>query len=237
VERNWSCLRRPSQRAISRVVRTVDGGRTWHVVFTQPTAAASVHFGDALHGWLAIGGIGTNHCWTTVFHTADGGLNWTRQFQVRGYCSASIDFVDDLHGWLLATNWGMCSMGGCYDNRLYRSQDGGQTWTLEQRASRPHLPAIWSGPSGFLGAILFVTPQVGYIPVSEGAGPGQGGIDITRDGGRHWVREQPDRLQISSLSPVNATETWAIGCPQPAGTCHVLLHTVNAGRSWASQAL
>lgn len=160
VESNWSCVTRPSQPVVSRVIRTDDGGRIWRVVLSPAAAAGSVHFGDRLQGWFAAGGIGTNHCFTTVFHSADGGLSWTRQFRVSGYCSPSVDFVNDVDGWLLVTNWGMCSMGGCYDNRLYRTHDGGRHWNLAQsaRLPEPRVPALWSGPSGFLGTVLFVTP-------------------------------------------------------------------------------
>lgn len=238
VESDGLCPTRPSQQPVSRLVRTVDGGHTWHVLLTSPGGSGSVHFGDRRHGWFAAGGGGTSNCSTTVVRTVDGGKRWTRQFRVGGYCLASVDFVNDHSGWLLATNLGMCSMGGCYDNRLYHSQDGGRHWRQEQRGRLPELrpQTLWSGPSGFLGPALFVTSQVGYIPVSEGAGPGQGGIDITLDGGRHWVRKQPFRLQVDGVSPVDALHAWAVagtqgGC-KPGAACSRLLYTSNAGRSW-----
>jgi len=238
VEGNGRCLTRPSQQPVSRLVRTVDSGRTWRVVLTAPGGSGSVHFGDPLHGWFATGGFGTSDCSTTVIHTVDGGKTWTPQFRVGGYCAASVDFVNDDNGWLLATKLGMCSMGGCYDNRLYHSQDGGRHWNQEQPARLPgsRMPALWSGRSGFLGSVVFVSPQIGYIPVSEGAGPGQGGIDITRDGGRHWVRKLPYGLQVGSISPIDAVHAWAVGVRQGGcrlgAVCSILLSSSNTGRNW-----
>lgn len=236
VEGNWECLTRPSQRAVTCVIRTVDGGRSWHVVLSVPVASGSVHFGSQTQGWFAVSSEGSIHCAASVFHTVDGGQTWTHQFTVPHYCDASVDFVDARHGWLLATNRGMCSMGGCYDNRLYHMVDGGQHWRVEQRARLPSVPALWSGPSGFLGSVLFVTPQVGYIPVSEGAGPGQGGIDITHDAGQHWLRREPHRLQVSSVSAIDARTAWAIGEVQPGCAtgirCSFVLYTGDGGREW-----
>jgi hypothetical protein len=54
---------------------------------------------------------------------------------------------------------------------ILHTHDGGRHWALEQSATLPSRH-LWSGPSGFLGAPVFVTPQVGYSPVRAGAGPG-----------------------------------------------------------------
>lgn len=235
LESNDACASE-SANVSTRIVGTADGGRTWRVAFAPALQLTGVHFGTPLQGWAVADDLAHTgaRCRTVLYHTSDGGRTWASQFTLRGACSGWVDFVDGLHGWLLVTNVAACSMSGCYDTRLYHTVDGGQHWLVEQQV-KPTDRATWFGGSGFAHSFLFVTPSVGYMPVSAGAGGGFGGIGVTQDGGRHWVRKQPFGLEAGDLSPVSGSEAWATGCTQHTSTCNVLLHTTNAGHSWSRQ--
>jgi len=56
----------------SKILATVDGGRTWKVQLTSPRSFFDVVFVDAKHGWA----VGDR---AAVWATTDGGATWTQQ--------------------------------------------------------------------------------------------------------------------------------------------------------------
>jgi photosystem II stability/assembly factor-like uncharacterized protein len=213
----------------TRVMATADGGSTWRSVLQPGPRLTSVHFGTPLSGWAVADGLtggASAHCRTTLYHKSQMGQTWLGQMTVSGYCDAYVDFVDARFGWLVATNVGACAEAGCIDNRLYRTTNGGNGWSIEKRR--------WTGAGcGFLQQPHFVSDTTGYLPVSSGVGNcSHGGVDITHDGGRHWVRKSPFGFDIGDVSPISSANVWAIGCPQHAGECSHLVHTTNGGASW-----
>lgn len=229
LESNAAC---GAQRLLFRVIRTTNGGSTWRVVFSPREELESLKFVDARNGWAVMRRVQPGGCAAVVLRTSDGGRSWRRQFHIALYCQARVDAIDRRQAWLLATNEATCSMGGCTNNRLYLTVDGGRHWTLKQPATRRGVPR-WSGRGGFLSSPLFVTARVGYLPVQAGAGgPGRGGLDITRDGGRHWVRVRPYGMEPIDISPVSVAVAWAVACFPHTQRCPVLLRTTNTGRSW-----
>lgn len=224
-----------NQPTKTRVVGTTNGGSSWQVAF-QPsgTRLTTIHFGAPLNGWAAgdgLAGVSSPHCRTRVYDRSPRGQAWVTQFSVNGYCYPFVDFVNARFGWVLMSNVAACAEYGCIDNRLYRTTNGGNSWTIEKRR--------WSGGGcGFLKEPHFVSSTVGYIPVSKGAGScTHGGVDITRDGGHTWTRQIPYGFAMADLSPVSPTEVWAIACSQQRDECSHLVHTTNTGQSWASLGL
>ncbi len=108
---------------------TVNGGVTW----VAQTPAVADHFQaacftDKLHGWLgAVGG--------RVHRTANGGQTWEIAGQVGHTYIDDLVMQDLSEGWLAARN--PAGGGAGEDGRgfIYRTINGGATWTLE-----------WSGP-------------------------------------------------------------------------------------------
>ncbi|HEV3309513.1 MAG TPA: hypothetical protein VG815_03225 [Chloroflexota bacterium] len=232
IESNSPCIH-GNQKVKTKIVVTTNGGGTWQIAFQPSQRVTSVHFGAPLNGWAAADGLTggkVDHCKTIMYDKSDRGQTWGEQLFVSGYCSGQVDFVNARDGWLFVTNVGACSMNGCFDNRLYRTTNGGNQWTIEQQthAGKP----LWSGSCGFLQQPHFTGPNTGYVPVSAGPSCPSGGIDITRDGGRHWVRKQPRGFQVSDLSPVSTADVWAIGCAERTLDCTHVLHTTDAAHSW-----
>jgi photosystem II stability/assembly factor-like uncharacterized protein len=55
----------------ARVIRTVDGGKHWDVVFKKGFQISSLNFADAKRGWVTAG--------SSIYATRDGGETWKRQ--------------------------------------------------------------------------------------------------------------------------------------------------------------
>ncbi|MGI8968136.1 MAG: WD40/YVTN/BNR-like repeat-containing protein, partial [Chloroflexota bacterium] len=171
----------------SRLLATTNGGMTWHQMFTSVLQLTGLHFVDLRHGWIAgsrslYAGSGCN---TRVFATEDGGRRWMPQLHRLFQCSPTIDFVNLRDGWVLSepdVNR-YCEMGGCNGSFLSRTTDGGRHWTKHGRVA-----GGGTGLSGFEAGVVFVTPEVGWIPSFGGAGGGDGGINVTHNGGRTWTR-------------------------------------------------
>lgn len=215
---------------------TVDGGVTWHQLRAAPHLwETSESWVNREHGW--VGGGNPRSCISSISATADGGTTWTRQLALPGHCGTiEVHMLDDRRGWAIG---GMdsrhCSMGGCDDYVLYQTVDGGQHWTAELPPS-PNWSTVSGAWGGFPGPPLFVTTRYGWIPFGTGAGPGDGGIAITMDGGRTWRRVlRSYSLTDSSIALINPHEGWISGssrmCMTPS--CRAdLLHTINGGKTW-----
>ncbi len=102
------------------VIRTTDGGTSW-----QGTSVGSgrhleyVQFLDTQNGYVT----GPSGAWKST----DGGVTWTSMLpagaQVWG-------------GWFRDVNNGWMTGGTCGNNKFYRTQDGGQSWTTFTNTTR-----------------------------------------------------------------------------------------------------
>lgn len=144
----------------SGVFRTVDGGDSWQLVHP-----ASILFNDIdAHGDLA---------WAPylnkVLYSTDAGNSWhsVQVFDFQGgiiRTIESITFTDERHGWLSVS-----------DGRIYRTTDGGFTWTRDEQVAGVPLYSIrfldhnngWAVGSG--GAIIHYGETVTGIPFDPGA--------------------------------------------------------------------
>ena len=93
-----------------RIVKTVDGGKTWTEVLKANQALNDIYFFDESAGH-AIGEAGT------VFSTRDGGETWEWQDILPGTSLKKILFLNDSKGFIL------CSPGG-----FLVTADGGSNW-------------------------------------------------------------------------------------------------------------
>jgi photosystem II stability/assembly factor-like uncharacterized protein len=140
---------------------------------------------------------------------------------------ATVDMVSPMRGYLLtAPNLADISMGGV-PGTLWTTDNGGRTWR--------ELQTMWSwgtpNETGWQDAMQFTGPDTGWIAVGTGAGPGRGGLEMTRDGGYRWVRLDGDRQwSVSSLDFVTPQDGWITGSRLGQA---FLLHTGNGGRSFA----
>jgi photosystem II stability/assembly factor-like uncharacterized protein len=189
------------------VYRTVDGGLSWQEV-TPPSLSPGpqiiAHFAGLQLAWLASAGLAegdANPGPVLVYSTQDGGETWLTSKALEnaggenvnnGGRPIALTFLDDQHGWLLM-NPGSGSAADALN--VYRTADGGQTWTLAatsaDRSSGLPRGCIQTG-------LAFLDPQTGWLTSSCSGGPIF--LYVTQDGGETWA---PGRLQPPSDSPAD----------------------------------
>jgi photosystem II stability/assembly factor-like uncharacterized protein len=182
----------PSNSSVLELARTTDGARTWDLVSPPGTRGELVQgqsILDAVSGERAwVSGVTPQHS-TVVFGTSDAGRSWWRSGPVPGVAQpVAVDFAGPDQGWLLE------SLGEAMQQnpvRVYRSPDGGRSWSLVARSARmPGDPPRRSGlPVGCdKTGVAFSSTRVGWITSSCQAL--RGALLVSRDGGAHWANQQ-----------------------------------------------
>jgi photosystem II stability/assembly factor-like uncharacterized protein len=178
-----------------RVLRTTDGGLHWQDVTPPVVPAGTIPLSLAMfprsadEAWVArglgAGGSGTPQ--SAISHTTDGGLTW-RSITLPVFAVAQITFVDAEHGWMLAN---LDTADGEQGDDIFRTTDGGQTWTrVASAADRPGALPL----AGHKTGLTFRDATTGW---ATGAGPadlasavpGDAWLFTTHDGGATWRQE------------------------------------------------
>jgi photosystem II stability/assembly factor-like uncharacterized protein len=171
--------------------RTTDGGLTWKGS-TVPFSRGDIHFLDENNGWvLADLGIGAGSNAVAVFQTTDGGANWEQTYtndpnQVNARESLPLSGIKSgLVALNMSTAWvsGVTYAPG--EVYLYRTDDGGHTWT---QADLP-LP---EGAQNFElgideGQLKFVSTTDGFIAVRMSGESTQTAVYVTTNSGGTWT--------------------------------------------------
>ena len=188
----------------SGVYRTANGGNTFTSVQTGDAKAITF-----LSGTIAVGIVDS-----MFIRSTDGGITWASGAPSDGR-SHLVAVSDDV---VLA--WGRAGAYPNYDDRVFRSADGGQTWTDLGEIMDP-------GPNGV--SFAFAVPDPQTVVASDGAG----GMFHSTDAGQTWTQTffPPGGLQpsfFSSAVPVFANaQTGYFGYGSG-----FIIKTTNAGASW-----
>jgi photosystem II stability/assembly factor-like uncharacterized protein len=169
----------------SRIYRTADGGATWALEFTNPDPRA---FYDALAFWDSRRGIAVGDPVDgrlAILRTDDGGTTWSATppgerpaarpgeglFAASGTCVVT---RGRLLGWL--------ATGGANRARVFRTVDGGKTWSASET------PAASGGPSAGLFSIAFDDAAHGIAVGGDYRKERDASDNVVRtaDGGRSW---------------------------------------------------
>jgi photosystem II stability/assembly factor-like uncharacterized protein len=165
------------------ILVTHDGGVTWQIQtfsFSLP-ADSSFHqpvFFDQLNGIIVVSG---PH--PALLATSDGGGTWNVR-SLPGESQRDVDFVDPYHGWTLAGPSSMFAKAEVSQQRiplpLYRTDDGGSTWT----PVRTNL--LLESPAGVaFSSFYFVDQKTGFLTLfTQAVGPSE--FLKTTDGGGTW---------------------------------------------------
>ncbi|MBX2991159.1 MAG: T9SS type A sorting domain-containing protein [Bacteroidetes bacterium] len=192
----------PSGRA--RISRTTNEGRTWSVVDTTATVWRSIRFVNANKAYAIGDPVG--NFWVLKKTTNDG-ITWIdiqpplpATAGEGGFYNAAA-WIDSTRGWF-----------GTNDNAIYRTTDGGSTWTKV---------FVQPGSSG-ITAIHFFSILHGL------AGSADGSVYRSTDGGVSWTKYTTKLpTAITGISGLTyPSECWAISGPN-------IYHSQNGGETWA----
>ncbi len=197
----------------SAVLRTVDGGQTWHNVApsgeTSLGYAADSDFLDVNHAWVLVPDP-NNMLAGSLYRTSDGGLDWIKAIVPFG--GGDLHFLDSNRGWMMASlGAGAGSMGV----GIFQTTDGGTTWA-QTYTNDPNQPGAGNSlPLGGLKDGLAATDMshawIGGVTYA----PGVIYLYATQDGGHTWTQSPVkipdgyDQAEFETTGPVFATSTIA----------------------------
>ncbi|RYY38365.1 MAG: glycosyl hydrolase [Chitinophagaceae bacterium] len=187
-------LRGNESEGLNGVWRSDDAGRTWHNLGLKDARHVSrilVHPRDPNTAWAAVIGHSFGPSDTRgVYKTTDGGKTWKRSLFVNNLAGAAELAMEPgnpqvLYAgtWrVLRTPWSMESGGA--GSGLWKSTDGGETWTdLTRRKGMP------KGAWGIVGvAVSGSNPDKIYALIENAAG----GLFVSNDGGESWSLNSSD---------------------------------------------
>jgi len=218
----WSTSALGTGAGAQEFSKTIDGGTTWTAGTTNLGNAglgvSMIHAFDANTAWLVAypnAGGQTGGIWKTI----DGGSSWNRQNSALYNNGAS--FSNVVYFW--DANEGFCQGdpigSGVGEYELYRTLDGGATWTAIPGAN---IPDPQSGEYGYTQQIEVVGNTIWFTT-------NQGRIYHSTDKGINWVVYDvsaivPD-FAGSQLSFTNAST----GLIQTGGTIY---ESTNSGANW-----
>lgn len=185
----------------ARIYKTTDGGKTWALQFKNADRDA---FFDAIAFWNEKTGIALGDPVKGRFqliHTDDGGTNWKRlepetlppalpnegAFAASGTCLVT---HGENHVWFVT--------GGAKVARVFRSNDRGRTWVINDTPIRAGIE------SAGIFSIAFRDRNHGLIVGGDYRKPNDGGATaaVTADGGKTWTL-------IDKPFPFRSCVAWA----------------------------
>src|SRR5687767_12394789 len=202
------------------VYRSTDAGRTWQLMGLEDSGqigAIVIHPTNPDIVWLAALGspFGPNQE-RGIFKTVDGGKTWKKTLFVNNETGGRVVAVNysspnELYAGMyrgFRKGWDIISGGPASEGGIYKSTDGGDTWTK-----------ISAGlPSKLIGKIDIdiarSNPKVLYAMIEA---PGnEGGLFRSNDAGESWtlvnssqrLRARPFYFHYVTVNPQNENEVW-----------------------------
>jgi photosystem II stability/assembly factor-like uncharacterized protein len=197
--------------------RSADKGDTW-TERTLPSGASSntrVAFVNANDGWLLTSGAAAAQCSgqpVTLWRTADGAGTWTK-VDVSGIdtaqCKDSVAFVDAQRGYI-----------GSWDPntqpKVYRTADGGKTWSA---SALPNPPAQRPATFADFGSAVLTSAE-------SGGAPSRYYSYRSTNAGATWTGASAGPVEGIPIVFISATRWLQIGTPGQSQ------ETTDGGSSW-----
>ena len=145
----WAVVQ--SMAGADYLVRTTDSGTRWEEVSSP--ASDTYYFLNKSVAWKVADAS------SGLWRTFNGGATWRKIGTIPRLCETP-DFVDDVHGWCAEIG----AAAGSSWVTLYRTLDGGASWTMVSRTAPPTGGASTpeSLPAGCDKTLSFTSPNLGW---------------------------------------------------------------------------
>ena len=200
----------------SRLLKTIDGGKTWHVVsddrhgtMTSPTVI------DSLHRFQFINpDVGIRLDRNVLRRTTDGGRTWPEAISLTtdDYIRPSFFFINPTTGWMAG-------------KKIYFTDDGGFRW--QQLSATPtgdywHQREIRIAPeaANYEPLLWFNTANDGLMAKLDGM------VQLTSDGGKNWQYVFDANAILCDVFFTDRSNGWIVGYDGYAA------RTQDGGRTW-----
>lgn len=192
------------------IKRSVNGGSTWNIVLDLASSSSTVRRLIKSRGFDKIFGTGGKYIPTETkpyfFYSENQGFTWTEILveDISPQYGTSCTFLDDDEtGWL------------CTPSRIYKTIDGGDTWTLKKSTGLSNLYDIYA----------YDVDNI-WCPSSTAAQ----GIWKSTDGGDTWTAYlHPGAYGFRSVYATDADHVWALG---GSGVTMQVGYSTDGGETW-----
>jgi photosystem II stability/assembly factor-like uncharacterized protein len=196
------------------MLATRDGGATWSAR-PLPSCTCQVYRPTVLDAdHVVVTGVQGSPVMLT---TADGGSTWSQR-RVPQAALTAFSFTNPDHGWMV----GIAQLPTTYETVVYRTTDGGQSWTL---VGKPGFTVVGSNPNAYfpITGVQFVNQSVGFAFLGVEAG--------------HNGQTDPTAPTLQILKTNDAGRTWNVVLKQmPATPCVANYRTIGFGNGQLSPA-
>lgn len=208
--------------------RSVDRGSTWE---QRPVPASFEFFGpdisfvSATEGWFSVSGQPSGDCTAesiAIWHTADAGATWQALGSngiAASQCKQGLSFVDSTHGYLDAWDPNHAAV-------IYRTADGGRTWTASQPLPTPPFKTVCVRCFASRPGIVRAFGSTLLVPAWEQTGSGSQYMFRSVDAGATWSYLASSPLVDGTLTLVTALRWIQVVLPGESQ------ETTDGGKSW-----
>ncbi len=220
----WILIEDVDGPMVGTLFHTTDGGQTWNWRNT-PFGRSDFGFLDVERGYAltdlgaAVGSMGV-----AIWETKNSGGDWNRTFVHQPGLDDSlplsgikhgIAFRDPLNGWI----GGSVPQNGYF--WLYRTRDGGFTWTQQD----PDMPDGYENAQAMVFAPIFFNENDGVLPVRLFWEETATAFYVTEDGGETWIVGLPVTMSGKyAIASLQDFWVWDGG--------GVIMLTNNGGGTW-----